>query len=472
MSRNGLTDLKSLTAILLLLLAACQAFAENSAAQFPVGSLIPHVTTPADQKQSYALYLPSNFTPTRNWPIIYVFDPFARGDSAAKVVQAAAERFGYIIAASNNSRNGPAGGSREAAQAMWNDTQQRLPIDPNRRYFAGLSGGARVATSLALNCGCAAGVIGNAAGFPVGTESSDSTKFAYFATVGDADFNFEEFAQLRPKLDASGIRYVIRTFDGPHGWAPGDIWMEALEWMDIQAMATGSVPRDPARIQAALDANLARASKLEVSGDSLAAFREYQSILRSFRNLADIGPAQARLSQLEKSKSLKAAQKQEKAELEEQARLEAMPSSQMAKLPDGELDVAAFSDLRAAFADLKQQASGNDRASMVKRRALSGLVVQAFESGENSIAKKDYRVALQYFDLAATGSANPAGAHYERARVYAIISDKKNMLSELNKCLAAGVHNPSALDAEEFHRYRDQPDFRAIEDEWKAQARP
>src|SRR5262249_51212605 len=111
-----------------------------SGAEFPVGTVIPRVTCSGNANQSYALYLPSKFTTKQPWPVIYVFDPFARGDSAAKVVQAAAEKFGYIVVASNNSKNGPAGGSREAAEAIWKDTHERLPIDPNRQYFGGLSG--------------------------------------------------------------------------------------------------------------------------------------------------------------------------------------------------------------------------------------------------------------------------------------------------------------------------------------------
>jgi hypothetical protein len=99
-------------------------------------------------------------------------------------------------------------------------------------------------------------------------------------------------------------------------------------------------------------------------------------------------------------------------------------------------------------------------------------VVQAYEAGQDSMDRKNYSVALQYFELAAAGSANPAWAHYERARIYAITSDKKNMLSELRKCLAAGVHDASALDTEEFQQYRDQPDFKDIADEWKRKAVP
>ena len=466
-------SLKRSLAILLMIAASRHGAAQAEAVAFPLGAIVPHITCLADSKQSYALYLPSTFSATRKWPIIYVFDPFAHGPAATEIVRAAAERFGYIVVASNNSKNGPAGGSRDAAQAMWQDTHQRLPIDPNRQYFAGLSGGARVATSLALSCGnCAAGVIANAAGFPTNAMPSAQMKFAYFATVGDADFNYAEFAHLRLKLDAIGVHYLIRTFDGPHGWAPADVWLEALEWMDLQAMAAGTLQRDPARIQSALDAGLARAKVFEAKGDLLDSYREYQAAVRNFRDLASVSSAQERVSALQKSKELRKAQKQESEEIELQERLEATPSEQMQKLSTGELDAMAFGELRSSIADLKRQASSSGKGSLVTGRALSGLVVQAYEAGQDSMDRKNYSVALQYFELAAAGSANPARAHYERARIYAITSDKKSMLSELRKRLAAGVHDASALDTEEFQQYRDQPDFKDIADEWKRKTVP
>lgn len=441
-----------------------------SGAEFAAGTLIPRVPCAGDASQSYALYLPSKFTDKQQWPIIYVFDPFARGDSAAKVVQAAAEKFGYIVVASNNSKNGPAGGSREAAAAIWKDTHERLPIDPNRQYFGGLSGGARVATSLAISCQCAAGVVANAAGFPINKAPSIDTKFAYFATVGDADFNYEEFAQLRPKFDSAGMHYVIRVFDGPHGWAPAEVWLEALDWMDVQAMIAGTLPRDATRMKAVVDAAMERAKKFEDDGNVLAAYREYQAIVRNFPGVAQVGAAQARNSELQNSKPLRAAEKREAAEIELQERLEAGPSEKIAGLPSGEMDEMAFSELQSSFADLKRQAAGNDRDALIRRRALSGLVVQAYEAGEGSLAGKNYSVGLRYLDLAAAGSVNPAGAYYERARIYAIMSEKKNMLAEIKKCIAAGVHNPAALDAEEFQRYRDDREFRSLVEEWKTKA--
>jgi TPR repeat protein len=268
------------------------------------------------------------------------------------------------------------------------------------------------------------------------------------------------------------ITLLIRTFEGPHGWAPPEVWSEALNWMDLQAMAVGTLPSDPARIKATLDASMSRAKELETRGNLLAAVREYKGIVRNFGDLTDVATAQARTSELQKNKNFKKAEKQEAAELDQQERLEATPSAQMARLPDGEMDAVAFNELRSSIADLKRQAASSGRDSLAARRALSGLVVQAYESGQASLDQKNYAVALQYFDLAAAGSGNPAWAYYQSARIYAITSDKKSMLSELKRCLAAGVHDASAIDSDEFQRYRDVPEFKAVAAEWKRNATP
>ncbi len=458
----------------IFLLACPCAFAQAFSSGFPIGSIIPKVPCTAAAAQSYALYLPSSFSEKRAWPIIYVFDPGARGPAAVEVMRAAAEKFGYIVAASNNSRNGPNGGSAEAAQAMWQDTQARFPLAPGRRYFAGMSGGARVAVALALTCrDCVAGVIANAAGFPPGREPSREVKFAYFAAVGNADFNYSEFVQLRPKLDEAGIPYRIRVFDGPHGWAPPEVWSEALQWMDIQAMSSGALARDPVRIQESLAQEMELARAFEANKDVLAALREYQSIVRDFGGLADASAARTRAAVLSTDKLVKAAEKQEKTEVGEQEHLTAEFYGQMQAIASGDLGLAEFAALKTKLADLKRQAEGKpDRHTIVLKRALGGLVVSAYESGQRCLQEKNTNAALEYFDLAAAGSGNVGRAHYDRARAYALASDKKNMLAELKQAAAQGFHAVSALNAQEFDRYRGQPEFQAVMAEWKEQSPP
>ena len=447
-------------------------------APLPVGTILSSVVCNADSKQSYALYLPSNFSSARPWPIIYVFDPAARGQVAVETIKPAAEKFGYIVVASNNSRNGPMGDSGHAMNAMWRDTQQRFPIDERRRYLAGMSGGARAAVSLALSCkDCVAGVIANAAGFPLGAEPTRDMKFAYYAAVGNADFNYGEFVELRRKLDATGARYRIRIFDGQHGWAPPEVWIEALNWMDIQAMSAGTLPHDPKRIQQTFAGTLSNARKFQSQNHPLAAVREYQSLVRNFRGLADVSDLRAvetLLPELTKSKAVKAAEKEEASALDEQARMTASLSDQMQTIGAGDRDQVDVAELKGSIADLKKRAddsrNSTDVKALVLRRALGQLVVEAYESGQRSLEEKNYHAAAAYFDLVAAGSANLAWAHYQRARAYAMLVDRKKMLAELKLSLAGGFHDPSALEAAEFQPFQGQEGFQALAAEWKEAA--
>ncbi|HKQ93218.1 MAG TPA: hypothetical protein VJZ77_21330, partial [Blastocatellia bacterium] len=77
------------------------------AQELPVGKIIERVVCLKDAGQSYALYLPSNYTTDRRWPVIYAFDPAARGLRPVERFKDAAEKYGYIIVGSNNSRNFP-----------------------------------------------------------------------------------------------------------------------------------------------------------------------------------------------------------------------------------------------------------------------------------------------------------------------------------------------------------------------------
>ena len=136
-------------------IAACFAVlacAWRANAQQPArGTIVEDVKCAADPSQSYALYLPSGYSPDRQWNLLIGFHPGARGRAIVEKFQAAAEQYGYIVAASNTSRNGPWAVSGAAAKAMSADLGQRFAIDPRRIYATGMSGGARVALQIALN---------------------------------------------------------------------------------------------------------------------------------------------------------------------------------------------------------------------------------------------------------------------------------------------------------------------------------
>src|ERR1051325_8239643 len=69
------------------------------------GTVDPSISVLADPSNSYALYLPSTYPAQKRWPLLLVFDPFGRGETGVKLFHEAAEKYGFIVVGSNNSRN-------------------------------------------------------------------------------------------------------------------------------------------------------------------------------------------------------------------------------------------------------------------------------------------------------------------------------------------------------------------------------
>src|SRR5258705_11443817 len=103
----GMTRLKRTLTIFLLLACCCGAravfastlSASQQAGQITTGKVIEKIVCAKAPAQSYALYVPSSYTPTRTWPILYAFDPGARGPLAVNRFREAAEKYGWIVVA-------------------------------------------------------------------------------------------------------------------------------------------------------------------------------------------------------------------------------------------------------------------------------------------------------------------------------------------------------------------------------------
>jgi hypothetical protein len=121
--------------LLLLSLNAGAKFQEP--ASVPVGQLVEKVTCTRDPSQSYALYLPRNYDKSRKWPVLYAFDPGARGRVPVERFKEAAEQFGWIIVGSNNSRNASIQSSIDSWNAIVRDTTDKFSIDDGRAYAVG-----------------------------------------------------------------------------------------------------------------------------------------------------------------------------------------------------------------------------------------------------------------------------------------------------------------------------------------------
>src|SRR4029079_14751856 len=183
----------------LLAVLAAIVLAGGAAQQPARGVLVEHVSCPSDPTQTYTLYLPSKYESSREWPLLLVFDPGARAARAADTFRAAAERFGWILATSENSRNGPWEPTLRAVNAMWPALLGGYAVDQRRVYTAGHSGGATVAWLVAQQTGQLAGVIASGQPNPESPIAKDK-RFAWFGSAGHSDFNFLQVKNIDAML--------------------------------------------------------------------------------------------------------------------------------------------------------------------------------------------------------------------------------------------------------------------------------
>lgn len=436
---------------------------------FEPGIILRKVICATHSEQSYALYLPSHYTRAKRWPIVYAFDPAAHGNMPVELMKDAAERYGYIVVGSNNSHNGAWKPQAEAAQAIFQDTHARLSIDNNRVYFAGFSGGARLAASLAQKCNCAAGVLLNGAGFSLSSQPSSKPTFSVFAAVGTFDFNYGEVVELDAKLGALRYSHSLRRFEGPHQWAPSSVMDEALAWFRLISMKDGREERDMAFVKAQAAEAEKRAKTLELAGDPYGCWQEYRQAADTFDGLAEAPTFRQLAVALEKEKAVHDGAKREQQDFEEQSRLSADISSGLAALrQDASNRADTRSEVERKIFDLRSRAENERNAQKLRvvKRALAGIFVETMETGQERLEAKDFTRARLYFELAVGADPDSVWALSELATARALDGDRKGTLEALRRTKAKSK-DPEAFtawltDEPAFSKLRDTPEFRAL----------
>jgi dienelactone hydrolase len=365
-----------------------------AAQDLPRGQVVADVKCLADASQGYALYLPSTYSPDKAWPLLMGFHPGARGIAIVEKYRAAAEKYGYIVAASNTSRNGPWEVSERAVTAMTRDLAARFTTDEKRLYATGHSGGARVAMQIALT-NPLAGVIASSAGYPDSVPRS-KLKFVVFGTAGETDFNYIELKLLDGALKTPH-RVVI--FDGGHTLPPDGLAMEAIEWLELQAIRAGIRPRDDSFLQALWQSRLAAATA--TGTDPVVSVERLRALVEDFKGMRDVKAEQDTITTLLKNpETRRALDRKRNADRAEIQTLEDVRLHEAALRNPAERSDSLFS-LQHLLQNLQKKATATadspDRDSA--RRLLRILSMNAAERTSD----RDYLALLEKYKLFTTG---------------------------------------------------------------------
>ena len=185
---------------------------------YPLGT--PTGEIDAGGGSTYYLYPPKSLRKGERHPVLFVMSPSGGSPRTTTHYAQGAERNRWIVAASKQSKNS-FDGSKKAIDAMIEHVRSTLPVDKDRLYVSGFSGGCREAFQVATRFDEFAGVIACGAGGSVA-----SKKQVVYGLSGTNCFNRTDMSEAFKDFDSKDS--LLRFFPGKHAWGNAELCEDAM----------------------------------------------------------------------------------------------------------------------------------------------------------------------------------------------------------------------------------------------------
>ncbi len=254
-------------------------------------------------QESFALYLPKNFEISKNWPVIFLFDEMGRGRQLVRFFQDAAEKEGYILAASNSIHDSlPISKNILISNRMFNKTFQLFSIHSKRIYTGGIGNGGRLASIVPVFVPNIDGVV--SIGGSLGNVEVLSTKnmFHYIGIVSKEDYNYP--IMLADELVLNGLKFPnqLLLMNNGNRLQEQHQLQKAMQIFTLSSMAKGSIPLNETFLNQSYEANLAEIDSLIASNKLLKAEKLIQETQSVYRVHLKVDELKEKLKTLKKDK--------------------------------------------------------------------------------------------------------------------------------------------------------------------------
>ena len=420
------------------------------------GKVLPSVACIKNLSHTYALYLPSAYTTDKKYPVIICFDSHGTGTIPVELFHEQAEKYGYIVAGSNVSKNGtPMATTFEHYDILLDDLLTRFNIDKTRIYTCGFSGGSRVAGAIAISKGGIAGVIGCSAGLPQ-ADNGLKSKFDFFGYTGNDDMNYAEMVRLDRDLEGSGLRHQLLVFNGTHEWPPKENIAESILWTELNAMKDGKKPVDKAFVSAQLalfDSELQNAKQ---------PFEKYlltKKIVNYFKGLTDTKKYEEQLESLSKEAAVQNGLKKEQTD---EAKEQSLQQQYLQKLSTentawwkGEVD-----RLNKFISVTKEESEKH-----LLRRVLEYLSLALYSNSSSAYTQGNYAEAEHFIELYALIDSDNPEPEFMWAQIFARKKDIDKSLNHLKRSAELGFKEKARVENDSiFQKLNNDKRFAEIMD--------
>lgn len=440
----------------------------GSKREFLIGGITESVKCIANQNESYTIFLPSSYSFDTKWPVIIVFEPAARSMIPVKLFSNSAEKYGYIVVCSNNSKNGPWGNVIRSMKSVWVDIQKRFSIDLKRVYTTGFSGGSRAASLFSKIIGIEpAGIIACGAGLQEKLTPSDLGGSFYYGIIGLEDFNYKEFRKLVPELEKANIRYCIDYIPGIHKWPDDKAINRAILWMETDAVLRENLKENPESVKSIyMDLKL-YADSLVNSNKFFYGVRYLEYISRHFEMLLPVEDLKIKVTELKKKKKFLQFKKDDAIQLMKEYQFIGNFARVFKRIEISENKriglQTILNDLKVPYFVKQDRKKKKSSESYMAKRLLFEIAIKADRSSSINLKKGDEKKAVLYAEIASRTGINEDWYDLRLASIYAYYGKTKKCIKIIKSLLPADKDLVKYIERDpNFNEMLKNPDFMRI----------
>ncbi len=424
------------------------------------GKIIDSVIESSTSTESFAMYLPNAYTSDSQSSIVFIFEPMGRGKVGIQPFVKASEKYNHILICSNNARNGPYDRNMQIADRLFRQVLSEFNVDPRRIYVAGFSGGARLASTIALVTGQMQGVIACGAGFS-GNQLLYQNKldFSYAAIVGDQDMNYIEMYKNKDYLKTLNISNELFVFEMNHKWPSQDQILSAFDWLELEAYRKGLIDLDPKKIKEYYTIFYENSRQSEERDQLLMARESYERTVKNFNTYFEVDSIVKKIDDLKSNPELKKEVKEFKKLMDEEVRLSQMFSERFSE--DLKRKTADSDWWKTKIEGLKKElVKASDSRKKMLNRLLYKIYAMAIEKVSVGDGVKHINQSILCYDICLQVYPNYYFLYFKQMENYMNKNDDDMVMLYLKKMIDEGYSNMERIkNHKSFIKYSDDKRF-------------
>ncbi len=293
-----------LLAILTILFSSCKKTSDNNVTtNNPLEENKSIVECKMDTAVKYTIYIPLGNSKDK-LPVLLFFDPHAQGQLPVENYTSLADKYGFILIGSLNSKNGmDYKVTQHIINVLLKDIYSNNLIDKKRIYLSGFSGGAKLAMAYGMQIPEIAGVV--ACGGSINPGDFFRPGFSIIGMVGNKDFNYLDMMHTLAAFNKNNQSYSTVVFDGAHEWPPVGAYNKAFVALETDAIKHKLKDKDKTWLREVRAQSLLEYDSLIKNDQKLEALDVLNISIKCLNSLIDVSDLESHLAQMHNDPALK-----------------------------------------------------------------------------------------------------------------------------------------------------------------------